>query len=67
MYKPYAASSTIDGTEFAHTYYAPTQEDAERIAEENGWRFEGEIIDEIWISDEELAEITGSVKPETVH
>ena len=65
--KVYCAESVQNGTLFAHTYDAPDIETAQKIAQKNGWSFLGELVDEIGVSDEEVAMIEFAFTDPVVH
>jgi len=46
---------------------AETREDAELIAEENGYELLGPLVEVVEISDEELDAISETMKPEVIH
>ena len=63
----FCAESMSHGIEFAHTYHAPDSRTAERIAQERGWRYCGELVDEVYCSDEDVAQIEKDLKGPSIH
>lgn len=62
----FCAESTRDGIDFAHTYHAPDVKTAVKIAERNGWRFLGELIETVEITDSEVAMFERDVMGHTI-
>lgn len=62
--RTYFAESFQDGVAFAHTYDAPDEVTAERIAKKYGWSFLGELDDE---EEEMIAEIERAMFDPIIH
>ena len=64
---PYCASSTSNGINYAHTFYAATEEDAIRIAELNGWIYDGQVLFENELTNGEVAIMEREIFQKTEH
>ena len=62
----FCAESFKDGIDFAHTFYAPDEKTAERIAKELGWRFCGELVEDNSF-EETVAQIEMAVSRPVIH
>lgn len=57
LWKAWAATSGDGVRVYGHTFYAPTWDDAQEIADKNGWSLDGEITSIFAITEEDLAMI----------
>lgn len=65
MHRPFCATSVDEnGIVYSHTFWAPTMDEAIAITEKNGWTYDGELVYEEVVTDEELDFIVSSLECE---
>lgn len=55
LWKYFAGSSMDKDRTYGHSFCAPTEADAKKICERNGWHYDGEIVEVETVPAEEMA------------